>query len=210
MPTSGHPLESLLLHFRCPVSEDELLDLLRRVAALLRPEGGVPQFQLSRRQALPDRTGGGKAKEEVWVSKGARIEGRITAIESPLRQGYDMTWRLVLDTGFQLEIKDASPDPWPHELKASLYHVWPRMFDAIRDLFRRHLDPEADATDAPRTATLNAQVALDGGQGAFARHLLDQALERRRAEPLAGDEEEEWWTRLKNLSQQVGSGGPGT
>jgi hypothetical protein len=113
---------------------------------------------------------------------------------------------LTLDTGFRLELNDRNSHPRLSEVKVRLHRLWPEQFDAVRRIFREYLGEEADFTDAPRLATLNAEAALDAGLGAFARHLIDQAKERYEARAdlrIEETEKSEWWPRLKALSEAL-------
>ena len=117
----------------------------------------------------------------------------------------------MLDTGFRLEISGRSADPHLAELEIWLYHLWPVDFDRVRDLFRQRFGSSADLTDAPQRAIHNARTALKAAQGAFARYLIDQAMEQRRAQaPIHSipDENDAWWLQLEELSRQVKRKGP--
>ncbi len=204
---AGTLLELVYLEFGCPAGKDLLLEVLQTTARLLQSEssssckrrplaGAVPG------EELPSET------EEVWERKGARISLRTTAPgEERSRQPGRLTATLQLDTGFQLEATVRQPSVPTGALLVRLRHLWPRHFDQIRDLFRKQLGEDQDHSDAPTVALRNARAALAASQGAFARYLIDQAGEWRRARPGTTAEEQDW-ALLQELSRELRQGGP--
>jgi hypothetical protein len=204
---AGRPLETLILHFRCPVDEATLLDIFQQVAGLMQPDLEAPDFRRIQQYPLPDRHEPRQAKVETWGRDGASIEIRIVAREGNHRQGnnYELSYRLTLDTGFRMELTGHSPDPELPELWVQLHRLWPNNFDAIHRVFCDYLGEEADATDGPRAATQNARAAIKAGHGAFARHLIDKAMDRHRARAdlRLQEEEEKWWKELRRLKEEA-------
>lgn len=204
---SGRPLETLILHFRCPVDEESLLDIFREVADLMQGDHQRGGFRRIQQRPLPDAHESRKAKEEIWERDGARIEIRVIAREGDHRQGngYELSYRLTLDTGFRLELSGRSPEIQLPALWVQLHRLWPKNFDDIHQIFRGHLGPEPDATSGPQAAAYNARAALEAGHGAFARHLIDEAMDRHRARAdlRAQEEEEKWWKELRKLAEEA-------
>jgi|GEM_PF-5433982 len=205
---SGNPIDKLMLHFQRPLDEEPLLEILQRVAMALhrRPENLT--FRRTHQQLLSDPAKEHRAKEEVWEASGARIDIRITNAgpDQRITNEYELFFQLTLDTGFHLELNDRNPHPRLSEVKARLHRLWPQQFDAVRRIFQEFLGEEADLTDGPRIATLNAEAALDAGIGAFARYLIDQAMARYEARAdlrIQESEKSEWWPRLKALSEEL-------
>lgn len=205
---SGNPIDKLILHFDCSLDEEPLLEILQRVAMALHRRPEELEFRRTRQQLLSDPAEDPRAREEVWKAKGVRIDIRImnAGVDQRAVNDYELFFQLTLDTGFRLELNDRSPEPRLSEVEVRLYRLWPEQFDAVRRIFQEYLGEEADLTDAPRLATLNAEAALDAGLGAFARHLVDQAKERYEARAdlrLQETEKSEWWPKLKALSEEL-------
>ena len=204
---AGTLLELVYLEFGCPAGKDTLLEVMQTTARLLQ-SGNTSSFK---RRPLAGAAPGDELPsetEEVWERKGARISLRTAAPgEERSRQPRPLTATLQLDTGFQMEATVPQPSAPAGTLLIRLRHLWPRYFDQVRDLFRKQLGEDKDHSDAPPVALRNARAALAASQGAFARYLIDQAEEWRRARPgTAADEQD--WTLLQDLSRELRQGGP--
>ena len=184
-----------------------LLDIFLEIAGLLQSDREVSEFQRVHLCPLPDSREPRQAKEESWERAGARIEIRIVAKEEDPRQGnsYELVYRLILDTGFRLELAGQSSEPQLPELWVQLHRLWPNDFDDIHQVFCDYLGEEFDATYGPRAAAQNARAALQAGHGAFARHLIDKAMDRdhARSDLRVQKEEKKWWRELRRLSKEA-------
>lgn len=204
---AGTILELVYLEFGCPAGKDILLEVLQTTARLLQPDNPSSFKRRPLAGAVPGEELPSEM-EEVWERKGARISLRTTAPdEERSRHPGRLTATLQLDTGFEMEATVRQPSASAGALLVRLRHLWPRHFDQIRELFREQLGEDKDHSDAPPVALRNARAALAASQGAFARYLIDQAQEWRRARPGTAAEEQDW-TLLQDLSRELRQGGP--
>lgn len=204
---AGTLVELLVLEFSCLPGRELLLEILQASAQLLQKDDTRLAFQhRASGGAFTGRTSG-EETEEVWEGDGARIRLRTRTLEGS-RDGtpFLLVGSLQLDEGFHMEatVQPASGEGGTTTVR--LRRLWPRHFDHIRELFRRRLGAECDATDAPAVALQNLRSALAAAQGAFARYLMDQAASWRRAHPDPVAEKD--WSLLQELTRDLRQGGP--
>ena len=205
---AGTLVDLLVLEFSCPAGRELLLEILQAAAQLMQKDDTQLSFRhRSSGGALTDRSSGAEA-EEVWEGEGVRIRLRTRKPEGNRSDGSppQLVGSLELDDGFHMEATVRLAPGKGSTMTVRLQRLWPRHFDHIRELFRRRLGAECDATDAPAVALQNLRAALAAAQGAFARYLMDQATSWRRAHPDPVAEEE--WSLLQELTRDLRQGGP--
>jgi len=207
--TAGTLLELIYLEFACSVGKEQLFDILKATALVMHPGDTRRHLQWRRRtgdastgEAWPPK------RAEAWEAGGGRIYLRSSAsVNDRASTSGTLVGILEFDRGFHLEATVNEGSSEGSRTTVCLQRLWPHHFDHIRDLFRDSLGAACDATDAPAVALRNARAALQASQGAFARHLIDQAMEWRRARPGEAGEEKNW-VLLQELSRELRRSGP--
>ncbi len=200
-------LNTLTLVFSSDLAYEPALDLLQAVAGQV--SGKDLEWTLDQKTNLPLVQGGRKGMQERWVAEDALIDVNIEADQDPGKKpAFQIRYHLRIGDRLNISLKGANNKPVLPEVKAVLNDLLPEDFDAIHEVFSAKLGEEADQTFSSAIATANIEAALEAGFGAFARHLIDRAMEQSRFTMEETPKHQLWWERLKEWEASLPEDGP--
>ncbi len=199
-------IKHMVLGFDCPLGEEKLWVLVERIAGRFSPGAGGVRFVLEQRSPVSELAGEVSGSVEYWTAEGARFQRKVveSGAARPGSARYRLSYVLQMKSGFRLEMRGEGAELELPSVEAHLYQLRPDDFDDIHGLFVELLGEQPDLSFEPALATPNVEAALKAGYGAFARHLIDRAMEGRPpAPPQKPSQNEQWWDRLLELRESI-------